>query len=134
VRRAYRGDTLVLETEFETETGVAAVVDCMPPGVPEVVRVVEGRQGRVAMGMELIIRFDYGSLVPWVRRTADGWLADNLAVDGRLHEARELFERVLAVRQRRRAAGGGVRSTLTQAPGQLPPGPPTSASSTRPAT
>ena len=46
VRRAYRGDTLVLETEFETETGVAAVVDCMPPGVPEVVRVVEGRQGR----------------------------------------------------------------------------------------
>jgi GH15 family glucan-1,4-alpha-glucosidase len=75
VRRAYRGDTLVLETEFETETGVAAVVDCMPPGVPEVVRVVEGRQGRVAMGMELIIRFDYGSLVPWVRRTADGLAA-----------------------------------------------------------
>jgi GH15 family glucan-1,4-alpha-glucosidase len=75
VRREYRNDTLVLETEFETETGVAAVVDCMPPRVPEVVRVVEGRQGRVAMSMELVIRFDYGSLVPWVRRTADGLTA-----------------------------------------------------------
>lgn len=74
-RRSYRGDTLVLETEFETETGVAAVVDCMPLRMSEVVRVVEGRQGRVAMGMELIIRFDYGSLVPWVRRTADGLAA-----------------------------------------------------------
>ena len=75
VRRAYRDDTLVLETEFETETGVVAVVDCMPPRIPEVVRVVEGRQGRVAMGMELVIRFDYGSLVPWVRRTAEGLVA-----------------------------------------------------------
>jgi Domain of unknown function (DUF5911) len=59
VRRAYRDDTLVLETEFETGTGVVAVVDFMPPRVPEVVRVVEGRQGRVAMSMELVIRFDY---------------------------------------------------------------------------
>jgi GH15 family glucan-1,4-alpha-glucosidase len=75
VRRAYRGDTLVLETEFETDTGVAAVVDCMPLRTPEVVRVVEGRRGHVSMGMELIIRFDYGSLVPWVRRTADGLAA-----------------------------------------------------------
>jgi len=75
VRRAYRNDTLVLETEFETETGVVAVVDCMPPRVPELVRVVEGRQGRVAMGMELVIRFDYGSLVPWVRRTGEGLVA-----------------------------------------------------------
>jgi GH15 family glucan-1,4-alpha-glucosidase len=71
-RRRYRGDTLVLETEWETESGTVAVIDCMPPQTPDVVRIVEGRRGRVAMQMELGIRFDYGSLVPWVRRTADG--------------------------------------------------------------
>src|SRR5512145_2856362 len=55
VRRRYRGDTLVLETEFETADGVAAVVDCMPlrGAAPTVLRVVEGRRGRVLMRMEL---------------------------------------------------------------------------------
>src|SRR5713101_3468072 len=64
VRRRYREGTLVLETEYETDAGVAAVVDCMPPrtDAPDVVRIVEGRRDRVAMRMELIIRFDYGSL------------------------------------------------------------------------
>jgi GH15 family glucan-1,4-alpha-glucosidase len=72
IRRTYRDDTLVLETHFETDTGAVTVVDCMPPRVPDVVRVVEGREGQVAMRMELVMRFDYGSLVPWVRRTEDG--------------------------------------------------------------
>jgi len=68
-RRRYRKDTLVLETEFVTDAGVVRVVDCMPPGedIPNVVRVVEGVEGEVAMRMDLTIRFDYGWVVPWVR-------------------------------------------------------------------
>jgi GH15 family glucan-1,4-alpha-glucosidase len=70
VRRRYQGDTLVLETEHRTDDGVVRVVDCMPPRQqdPDVARVVEGVRGRVPMRMELTIRFDYGSIVPWVRR------------------------------------------------------------------
>jgi GH15 family glucan-1,4-alpha-glucosidase len=75
VRRRYRGDSLVLETEFETADGVAKVVDCMPirEDRPQVVRMVEAVRGEVAMVMRLVIRFGYGSMVPWVRR-ADGLL------------------------------------------------------------
>ena len=74
VSRRYRPGTLVLETELETADGVVALIDYMPPRTPErdVVRIVEGRRGRVALRMELIIRFDYGSIVPWVRRAEGG--------------------------------------------------------------
>jgi GH15 family glucan-1,4-alpha-glucosidase len=77
VRRRYREDALILETEFETDSGVVAVVDCMPPRstAPDLVRVVEGRQGRVPMRMELVIRLDYGSRIPWVRRSEGGLVA-----------------------------------------------------------
>ena len=77
VRRTYRGDTLVLETEFTTPDGVVAVVDFMPvrQGPPTVVRIVEGRSGRVQMHMDLKIRFDYGAIVPWVRRADGGMVA-----------------------------------------------------------
>jgi GH15 family glucan-1,4-alpha-glucosidase len=75
VRRRYRDDTLVLETEFETATGTVVLVDCMPREGGDVVRCVEGRRGRVPMRMELILRFDYGSVVPWVRRTDEGLVA-----------------------------------------------------------
>ncbi|HET6794392.1 MAG TPA: glycoside hydrolase family 15 protein [Acidimicrobiales bacterium] len=70
VRRRYRGDGLVLETEFDTAEGTVRLIDCMPPRekVPQVVRMVEGVRGSVPMRMELIIRFDYGQTVPWVRR------------------------------------------------------------------
>ena len=73
--RRYRGDTLVLETEFETPTGAVRMIDFMPPrGVaPDVVRIVEGTRGHVDMLMELVVRFDYGSIVPWVRNI-DGTL------------------------------------------------------------
>ncbi len=75
VTRAYRGDTLVLETVFETPDGTVALVDFMPTklnGAPgsAVVRLVEGRSGSVAMRMELGLRFDYGASVPWVTRLA----------------------------------------------------------------
>jgi GH15 family glucan-1,4-alpha-glucosidase len=67
-RRCYRGHTLVLETEWETPEGAVRVVDCMPPrGVaPDLVRVVEGLRGKVALTSELRIRFDYGHVAPWV--------------------------------------------------------------------
>ncbi len=68
VARHYRGDTLILETEFSTAEGTVTVIDCMPPRTaePTLVRVVEGKQGQVPMSMELRLRFDYGSIVPWV--------------------------------------------------------------------
>jgi GH15 family glucan-1,4-alpha-glucosidase len=69
-RRRYRGDTLILETEFETDEGVVRLVDFMPirGQAADVVRIVEGVRGRVPMHMELRLRFDYGRRVPWVRR------------------------------------------------------------------
>jgi GH15 family glucan-1,4-alpha-glucosidase len=69
-RRRYREGTLVLETVFETEDGSVALIDFMPPRDRrlDVVRIVEGRGGRVPMRMQLVIRFDYGAIVPWVRR------------------------------------------------------------------
>jgi GH15 family glucan-1,4-alpha-glucosidase len=73
VRRRYRPGTLVLETEFQTETGVAAVVDFMPPGdAAHLVRIVMGRSGRVDFRTEFVVRFNYGSTVPWVNRLDDG--------------------------------------------------------------
>jgi GH15 family glucan-1,4-alpha-glucosidase len=78
VRRAYREHTLILETEFELQDGgLVRVVDCMPPGHEHsrVIRIVEGVRGRVPMRMELVIRFDYGSIVPWLRRQDGGFTA-----------------------------------------------------------
>jgi GH15 family glucan-1,4-alpha-glucosidase len=74
VNRHYRGDTLVLETEIETDEGKIAVVDCMPirSKTPKLVRMVIGKRGTVRMRMQLIIRFDYGSVVPWVRQIEGG--------------------------------------------------------------
>jgi GH15 family glucan-1,4-alpha-glucosidase len=74
VTRRYREGTLVLETELTTAEGSVRLVDCMPPrgDAPVVVRVVEGVRGSVPMSMELVVRFDYGSIVPWVRSTAGG--------------------------------------------------------------
>jgi GH15 family glucan-1,4-alpha-glucosidase len=73
-RRRYRGDTLILETEFETAAGAVTLVDFMPVQGRQcdLVRLVIGRRGRVAMDLELILRFDYGASVPWVSRLPDG--------------------------------------------------------------
>jgi GH15 family glucan-1,4-alpha-glucosidase len=80
VSRRYRGHSLILETDFTTDSGRVRLVDCMPPRKhdPNVIRVVEGLDGEVKMTMELVVRFDYGSIVPWVRK-ADGRL---LAIAG----------------------------------------------------
>ncbi|MFF8019042.1 glycoside hydrolase family 15 protein [Streptomyces sp. NPDC007929] len=72
-RRSYRPDTLVLDTEWETERGAVRVTDLMPQRdrAPDLVRVVEGLDGEVTLHSVLKLRFDYGSIIPWVRR-ADG--------------------------------------------------------------
>ncbi|MFD7710075.1 glycoside hydrolase family 15 protein [Streptomyces sp. NPDC059786] len=69
-RRAYRPDSLVLDTEWETSEGAVRVTDLMPQrdGAPDVVRIVEGLSGRVTVRSTLVLRFDYGSVVPWVRK------------------------------------------------------------------
>jgi len=73
IRRRYRPDTLILETEFETGDGAVTLIDFMPmrDTASDVVRIVAGRRGRVRMRMELILRFDYGASVPWVTRLSD---------------------------------------------------------------
>jgi len=75
--RRYRHDTLILETVFETESGAVRAVDFMPPRgeAPDIVRIVEGLEGEVPIRSELVIRFDYGSIVPWVHRVDDALVA-----------------------------------------------------------
>src|SRR5262249_30393566 len=71
--RRYRPGTLVLETEFQAETGSAAIIDFMPPGDGgHLVRIVTGRSGRMAFRTEFVVRFNYGASVPWVSRLEDG--------------------------------------------------------------
>ena len=82
-RRSYRGESLVLESTFETPDGAVRLIDFMPPRGrdPDLVRIVEGVHGRVSMRLELAVRFDYGRSIPWVRR-ADGRLTAVAGPDG----------------------------------------------------
>ncbi|WP_406288855.1 glycoside hydrolase family 15 protein [Streptomyces sp. NBC_00209] len=70
-RRGYAGDSLVLETYWETRTGTVKVIDFMPQRdkEPDVMRIVEGVSGTVEMASVIRLRFDFGSIVPWMRRT-----------------------------------------------------------------
>ena len=72
--RRYRGNTLILETRFETADGVVELIDFMPPrgNASDVVRLVRGVSGRVKLRMQLVIRFGFGSDIPWVKKNADG--------------------------------------------------------------
>jgi GH15 family glucan-1,4-alpha-glucosidase len=81
--RHYRGDTMVLETEWTTSTGSVRVIDFMPPrdAAPDLVRIVQGVSGRVSMRSELRLRFDYGHVVPWVRQV-DGQIVAIAGPDG----------------------------------------------------
>jgi GH15 family glucan-1,4-alpha-glucosidase len=72
ITRRYRGNSLILETHFETGEGAVTLVDFMPMrGVPSIVRLVVGERGRVGMHTEFVARFGYGALVPWVSRLED---------------------------------------------------------------
>ena len=104
--RRYRGEALILETEIETKSGAVRLIDFMPPRGenPDIIRIVEGIRGEVAMQMELIIRFDYGRTTPWVR-TGHGGL-EAIAADEKLRSEED------DARVFRQA----------QAQGQVPPG------------
>ncbi len=75
--RRCKDGTLVLETDWETDTGAVRVTDFMPPrgNAPDIVRIAEGLSGEVELVSELVIRFDYGSILPWVRRIDDARIA-----------------------------------------------------------
>jgi GH15 family glucan-1,4-alpha-glucosidase len=127
VRRRYRDDSLVLETEFETGDGTVALVDCMPGRQrhPRLVRLVGGRRGRVPMRLELVIRCDYGSVVPWVQRRPDTLAAvaghDALV----LHTPVDLRgENYTTLAEFDVAAGQGVPFTLAWHPSFEPAPPP----------
>jgi len=87
--RRYRPGTLVLESTFVTPSGRVRIIDCMPPRdrTPDMVRVVEGLEGEVVMRSELVIRFDYGSVMPWVRRLPDGRLGAIAGADALVLQA-----------------------------------------------
>ncbi|MER0477277.1 glycoside hydrolase family 15 protein [Streptomyces sp. Edi2] len=72
-RRHYRGDSLILESEWDTPTGTLRVTDFMPPrvGAPRLVRIVEAVEGTVTAASTLCLRFNYGKVVPWVYKTTD---------------------------------------------------------------
>jgi GH15 family glucan-1,4-alpha-glucosidase len=102
-RRQYRGDTLILETEWETPEGTVRLIDFMPERgqAPDIVRIIQGVSGRVQMKFELKLRFDYGKTIPWMRRT-DGdltgiagpdsiWLKSPIELDGRDYAHRATF-------------------------------------------
>jgi GH15 family glucan-1,4-alpha-glucosidase len=76
-RRRYRGDSLILESEWDTPRGTVRVTDFMPPrdGAPQLIRIVEGVTGRVPMHSALRMRFSYGRVVPWVHKVGDRTVA-----------------------------------------------------------
>ena len=126
VERAYRPGTLVLDTTFHTAEGSVTLVDFMVPrdDRPNVIRLVQGRSGRVPMVMDLRMRFDYGSIVPWVRRDGGRLLAvagpeglcldTPVAIEGKDHRTEARFEV---------AAGDAVPFELATFPSHLPPAP-----------
>ena len=81
VSRRYREDSLVLETRFETDSGVVTLIDCMPVFLASehsrrnVIRLVVCERGQVPMRMELVLRLDYGKTIPWVHRRPFGLTA-----------------------------------------------------------
>jgi GH15 family glucan-1,4-alpha-glucosidase len=122
--RRYAGDTLILETTWETATGTAVVTDFMPPrdgGQPTLIRIVDGVSGTVEMETVLRFRFGYGQVVPWVHAIPDGiralagpdsaWLSSPISLNGRglSHEARFTV-----------SAGGKVPFTLAYRESHLP--------------
>ncbi|HEX6310589.1 MAG TPA: glycoside hydrolase family 15 protein [Acidimicrobiia bacterium] len=112
VERRYRDATLVLETTYHTDDGVVRVIDCMPirGRTVDVVRVVEGVSGRVPVHMDLRMRFDYGSSLPWVTRQ-----------DGRMHATAGPDTMVLSTSVEAEGAGGSTVADFVVGPGDKVP-------------
>ncbi|GLZ02128.1 hypothetical protein Acsp02_93790 [Actinoplanes sp. NBRC 103695] len=123
-RRRYTDDTLILEAEWDTPDGTVRVTDFMPPRgqAADIVRIVDGVTGRVPMHAELTLRFDYGSVVPWLRRTPHGLTAVAgpdavwLHTDVPLHNHDLTTTAAFTVE-----AGERVTFVLTHQPSYLPP-------------
>jgi GH15 family glucan-1,4-alpha-glucosidase len=118
--RRYTGDTLILETQWKTPSGVVRVTDFMPPRddePPVLVRLVTGVSGAVDMSLELRVRFGYGSIVPWTVRTSDGITATAGPDSLWLRTPVPLIGRDMAhVARFRVAAGDSVPFVLTYLP------------------
>ena len=134
ITRRYRPNTLILETRFETADGVATLVDFMPlrGSNSNIVRLVIGERGRIVMCAELVLRFGYGAIVPWVTRLEDRTLRAVAGPDMVLMRTPiELRgENLTTLGEFEIAAGATVPFVLTYAPSHLPPPPaldPTSA-------
>ena len=125
VTRQYRQNTLILETRFECSEGAVTLIDFMPMtgSNSSVVRLVVGERGRVVMSSQLVIRFGYGAIVPWVTRLDDGTLR---AVAGPdmvvLRTPVDLTgQNMRTIGEFEVAAGEWVPFVLTYAPSHLPP-------------
>jgi GH15 family glucan-1,4-alpha-glucosidase len=125
--RRYLGDTLILETRFETDGGTVALIDFMPPRgkASDIVRLVRGVSGTVKMRMELVIRFGFGVDIPWVRRIDHSLLA----VAGQdmtvlRTPAKTRGEDLTTVSDFEVKAGETVPFVLTYGPSHLEPPPP----------
>jgi GH15 family glucan-1,4-alpha-glucosidase len=125
VSRRYRGDTLILETRYETDQGAVTLVDFMPPRDcnSNLVRLVIGQRGRVTLRSELIVRFGYGARVPWVHRQEDGTLRAIAGPDQVvLRSSVALHGKGLTTAGEFTVGAGEVVSfTLTYAPSHLQP-------------
>lgn len=125
VTRQYRGDTLILETRFETASGTVLLLDFMPPrsGYSNLVRLLIGERGRVSIRMELIVRFGYGAVVPWVHRQEDGTLRAIAGPDQAVLRAPVSVhgEGPKTVAEFSIAAGDSMPFNLSYAPSHLPP-------------
>jgi GH15 family glucan-1,4-alpha-glucosidase len=125
VTRRYRPKTLILETRFETEEGAATLIDFMPlrGRSSSVVRLVRGERGRLAMRMELILRFGYGATVPWVTRLEDQTLRAIAGPDMVLLRTPIAFrgENMTTVGEVDALAGETTPFILTYGPSHLPP-------------
>jgi GH15 family glucan-1,4-alpha-glucosidase len=120
----YRNGTLILETDFETADGAITLIDFMPlrGKASDVVRIVKGRRGRVAMRTEFVLRFDYGATVPWVTRLPEqsglrAVAGPNMVV---LRTAVGLRQNLMTVGEFTIGAGENVAFVLSYGPSHLP--------------
>jgi GH15 family glucan-1,4-alpha-glucosidase len=125
VQRRYRGESLILETRFETADAAVVIVDVMPPrrGDTNLVRIVYGERGVMRMRTELVIRFGYGAIVPWVHRLPDGSLRAIAGPDQLVLRTPVALEGVdkTTVGEFDVAAGQSVPFALTHRASHLPP-------------
>src|ERR1700730_17547511 len=128
ITRRYRGNSLILETRFETSEGAVLLVDFMPfrPETPNIIRLVVGERGHVGIDTELVLRFGYGAIVPGVTRLDDGTLRaiagpEMVLLRTSVHLVGQNIQNMKTVGEFTVAAGETVPFLLTHADSHLPP-------------